>query len=350
MVETIIFSGHKIGKGQPCFIIAEAGVNHNGSLGMARQLVDEAAKAGANAVKFQTFKAEKVVMPVAPKANYQKETTGEDETQLEMLKKLELPYEAFSHLFGYCLEKDILFLSTPFDEESADFLDKLGVVAFKIPSGEITNLPFLAHLAHKGRPLIISTGMSNLGEVENALETITSAGNPSVALLHCVSNYPADPSNANLRAMHTLEVAFGVSVGFSDHTLGIEIPLAAVALGASIIEKHFTLDKNLPGPDHRASLEPDELLAMIQGIRKIESALGDGVKRPAPSESESAAVARRSLVAAQAIPEGTIITESMIAIRRPGSGLPPAMRNWLIGRRSRHNIPAGALLTLEMLA
>ena len=350
MVATIEIAGRPIGPNSPCFIIAEAGVNHNGDLSLAKSLVECAAESGADAVKFQTFKAEKVISPSAPKAAYQKATTGEGESQLEMVRKLELSYNEFRALYHYCQEKNIIFLSTPFDEGSADFLEDLGVAAFKIPSGEITNLPFLAHLAQKGKPLILSTGMSTLGEVETAVDVIRNCGTPPLALLHCVSNYPADPADANLRAMRTLQAAFVLPVGFSDHTLGIEVPLAAVALGACMIEKHFTLDRTLLGPDHRASLEPDELEAMVVGIRKVENALGDGQKRPATSEADTASVARRSLVAAQDIPAGTTLTAAMIAIRRPGTGLPPAMWDWVIGRRSRVHIPGGTLLEQEMLA
>lgn len=331
------------------FIIAEAGVNHNGSLELARQLVDVAAAAGADAVKFQTFIAEKVISPAAPKADYQLQTTGADESQLEMIKRLELPFEAFRELFAYCRSKNILFLSTPFDEESADFLDELGVAAFKLPSGEITNLPFLAHVAHKGKPLIVSTGMSSLGEVEAAVRAMTAAGNRDLVLLHCVSNYPADPADANLRAMGTLEAAFGLPVGFSDHTLGIEVPLAAVALGACVIEKHFTLDHNLAGPDHRASLEPGELQAMVRGIRIVEAALGHGRKEPAPAEADTAAVARKSLVAACDIRAGTVLREEHLAVKRPGTGLPPALWSYIVGRTARVDIPAGTLVKLEML-
>ena len=350
MVATINITGRKVGPGHPCFIVAEAGVNHNGRLEMARHLVDMAAQAGADAVKFQTFKAEKVVSPQAPKAAYQLQTTDTRESQLDMIKRLELSFDDFRELYAYCEDKGILFMSTPFDEESADFLADLGVAVFKIPSGEITNLPFLAHVAHKGKPMIVSTGMSYLGEVEAAVRTIEEAGNHDFVLLHCVSNYPADPADVNLRAMHTLAMAFGVPVGYSDHTLGIEVAIAAVALGACVIEKHFTLDRSLPGPDHRASLESDELTALVQGIRTVEAALGHGRKEPAASESNTAAVARRSLVAAQDILVGTTLTEELIAIKRPGTGLPPAMRSYLVGRTVTVPVAAGALLTLEMLA
>jgi len=240
-------------------------------------------------------------------------------------------------------------MSTPFDEESADFLADLGVAVFKIPSGEITNLPFLRHVACRGKPMIVSTGMSYLGEVETAVRTIEEAGNYDFVLLHCVSNYPADPADVNLRAMQTMATAFGVPVGYSDHTLGIEVAIAAVALGACVIEKHFTLDRSLPGPDHRASLEPDELAVLVRGIRTVEAALGQGRKEPAASEANTAAVARRSLVAARDIPAGTVLTEEMLAIKRPGTGLPPAMLGHTLGRRTRVNMPAGTIIDLGML-
>jgi N-acetylneuraminate synthase len=322
---------------------------------MAHQLVDAAAQAGADAVKFQTFKSSKVVSPVAPKADYQVQTTGNGESQLEMVRRLELPFEAFRDLFTYTREKGILFLSTPFDEESADFLDDLGVTAFKIASGEITNLPFLAHVAQKGKPMIVSTGMSRLSEVETAVQTIeegrgTSDGGRGldIVLLHCVSNYPVDPADVNLRAMQTMSAAFHVPVGYSDHTLGIEVPLAAVALGACVVEKHFTLDRALPGPDHRASLEPQELAAMVRGIRIVEVALGHGRKEPAVSEAGTASVARRSLFAACDIPAGASISEEMIAVLRPGTGLPPSKKKALAGRIARIAIPTGTALKEEM--
>lgn len=347
---TISIAGREVGTNSPCFIIAEAGVNHNGSLESARQLIDIAVRAGADAVKFQTFKAERLATPDAPKAQYQLRNTGAEETQYEMLQRLELSEEAHRELMAYCLEQGILFMSTPFDEESADFLDELGVAVFKLPSGEITNLPFVEHVARKGKPLIVSTGMAYLEEVETVVRTIEACANPSLILLHCVSNYPADSADANLRAMQTMEEAFKVAVGYSDHTLGIEVALAAVALGACVIEKHFTLSSDLPGPDHRASLEPDELAMMVRGIRKVEAALGHGRKEPAPSEAETSAVARRSLVAARDLAAGTRLTKDLIAIKRPGTGLPAAMLSEVVGRRLRAPLRAGALLTLEMLS
>lgn len=339
-----------VGIGDPCFIIAEAGVNHNGDLNIAHRLIDVAAEAGADAVKFQTFVAERLVTSAAPKAEYQLQSTDAAESQFDMLKRLELSEQMHRELIAYCHERKIIFLSTPFDEENADLLDALNVPAFKIPSGEITNTLFLNHVARKAKPMIVSTGMASLGEVESAVRVITATGNTQIVLLHCVSNYPANPADINLRAMQTMARAFGVPVGYSDHTPGIEVALAAVALGACIVEKHFTLDRNLPGPDHQASAEPAELAALVRGIRIVEAALGGGRKQPAATEANTAAVARRSLVAACDIPAGAVITETMIALKRPGTGLPPAMCEYLIGRVACASIRAGSLLTLDMFA
>ena len=347
---TLDFGGRKIGPGQPCFIIAEAGVNHNGRLDLARRLVEVAARAGADAIKFQTFTAERLVTPDAPKAEYQGRATGAAESQYDMLRRLELSAAAHQELMTCCREQGILFMSTPFDEESADFLETLGVPGFKIASGEITNLPLLTHVARKGKPMIVSTGMARLGEVEAAVEAISAMGHRSYALLHCVSDYPASAADANLRAMHTLRAAFDVPVGYSDHTEGIEVALAAAALGACIIEKHFTLDRSLPGPDHGASLEPEELRRLVQGIRTVEAALGHGRKEPTRGEASTAAAARKSLAASRDIPAGTVLTDDLIAVKRPGTGLPPAMRPHLLGRTARVPIPAGSLLMLDMLA
>jgi N,N'-diacetyllegionaminate synthase len=349
MVTAIEVSNHIIGAGHPCFIIAEAGVNHNGDADVARQLIDAAVQAGADAVKFQTFNAEQLVERDAPKPNYQLQTTSADESQLEMLRRLQLAPEAHRVLLKHCRAKNIVFLSTPFDEASADMLDDLGVPAFKIPSGEITNLSFLSYIARKQKPLIVSTGMAYLGEVETAVRYIEQAGNDQIALLHCVSNYPANPADINLRAMYTLATAFNLPIGYSDHTLGIEVALAAVALGACVIEKHLTLDRKQPGPDHHASLEPAELGALVHGIRIVEAALGNGRKEPAASEANTAAVARKSLIAARDIPAGAMLTEELIALKRPGTGLPPAKRELLIGRTARVTIPAGTLIALDML-
>jgi len=350
MDKIIEIGQHKIGSGQPCFVIAEAGVNHNGDINLALQLVEVAARAGANAVKFQTFTANNLASPSAPKADYQLKTTDAAESQYEMLRRLELSTKDHQRLLKHSIKNGILFMSTPFDEDSANMLDELNIPAFKIPSGEITNLPFLAHVAQKGKPLIVSTGMSDLKEVQTAIRTIAETGNQQLVLLHCVSCYPATAADVNLNAMRSMADAFGLPVGYSDHTCGIEIPLAAIALGAVIVEKHFTLDRNLPGPDHRASLEPDELAKMVKGIRKVESALGNGCKRPTKIESKNAFIVRRSLVAARDIAAGEILTEEMIAVKRPGSGLRPDNKRYLIGRKLKHNIKGGSLLKMEMLA
>jgi N,N'-diacetyllegionaminate synthase len=345
---TIKIAEHPIGDRHPCFIIAEAGVNHNGSLDLALKLVDAAVSAGADAVKFQTFTAEAVVTAAAPKANYQQQTTGTNESQLRMIKNLELTHEQFKQIKEYCDKKEIIFLSTPFDHDSVDSLDRLGVAAFKVSSAEITNYPLLKHIARKRKPTIISTGMSSLGEVEQALQAMFHSGNRKVVLLHCVSNYPANPVDVNLLAMKTMATAFGVPVGYSDHTLGIEVSLAAVALGACVIEKHVTMDRTMPGPDHQASLNPCDLAALVKGIRMIEASLGHGRKEPVISEKNTADAARRSLVAACDIPAGTVLTDRHIAIKRPGTGLPPSLLRYLIGRTSRGMIAADTILTLEL--
>ena len=334
-----------VGRGQPCFIIAEAGVNHNGDINMAKKLIDVAKEAGADAVKFQTFKAEEVLTPGAEKAGYQKETTSPAESQFDMIKKLELSEKDFEDLFSYAREKEIVFLSSSFDKGSVDLLDRLGLPAFKIASGEINNFPFLKYIATKGKLIILSTGMSTLKEVEEALNAIRNEGIEEIILLHCVSCYPARIENTNLKAMETLRQAFELPVGLSDHSLGIIVPIAAVALGACVIEKHFTLDKNLPGPDHRASLEPGELKEMVRVIRDIEKALGDGVKRPVAEEEEVKKVARRSIVARVDIPEGIIITQDVLALRRPGTGIEPKNLDMVIGKRTKRNIKSGELIT-----
>jgi len=320
------------------FIIAEAGVNHNGSLDLAYQLVDVAKEAGADAIKFQTFKAENVVSKLADKAEYQKKTTGSDKSQLEMIKKLELSFEDFVKLKKYCDKKEIMFLSTPFDYQSIDFLYDL-VDIYKIPSGEIINYPYLKHIATKNKPLIMSTGMANLGEIEEAINIIRSVNSEAkISLLHCTTNYPTPYEEVNLKAIQTLAAAFKLPVGYSDHTLGIEVPIAAVARGAKIIEKHFTLDKKLPGPDHKASLEPSELKEMVKAIRNIEMALGDGIKKPNKSETEIMKVARRSLIATRDIRAGEIIKESDIAIKRPGTGILPKFKEIVIGMKLINDI------------
>jgi len=321
-------------------IIAEAGVNHNGSIGLAYKLINVAKKAGADAVKFQTFKTENMISTFADKVERRKKTSSSKKYQFEVIKKLELSYEDFRKIKKYCDKKGILFLSTPFDCESVDFLEDL-VPLYKIGSGEITNLPFLDYVARKGKPIILSTGMSTMGEIEEAinviLHTIKSTSShlaikfSPLTLLHCVSKYPTDYEEVNLKAMLTLKEIFKMPVGYSDHTLGIEIPIAAVALGAKVIEKHFTLDRNLIGPDHRASLEPNELMAMVVSIRNIEKALGNGVKKPIQSEFEVMRVARKSLIAKRDIRLGEVVNEKDIAIKRPGTGISPKFKNVIKG-------------------
>ncbi|UCG39539.1 MAG: N-acetylneuraminate synthase [bacterium] len=338
-----------VGAGSPCLVIAEAGVNHNGDKDTAMALVDAAAGAGADAVKFQTFRTDSLVTRWAPKAAYQRKTTRESESQYEMLRRLELPGGVYRELASHCRDLGILFLSTPFDAQSADLLQEIGVPAFKVPSGEVTNLPLLRHIGSKGKPVILSTGMADIGEVSRAVETLEEAGSRDMVILHCVSSYPAQPDEMNLRAMDTLRQAFGYPVGLSDHTLGFEISLAAVALGAAVLEKHFTLDRNLPGPDHGASLEPEELASMVKAVRKVEAALGSGLKEPSAAERDTARSVRKSLVAAQFIAAGTILEGDMIAVRRPGTGLPPARLPDLIGRKALVDIQEGQLLAEEMV-
>jgi N,N'-diacetyllegionaminate synthase len=343
-------AGRTIGDAAPVFVVAEAGVNHNGDMALARRLVDAAADMGADAVKFQTFSTDALVSRAAPKAGYQVETTGAAESQRDMLAGLELSLDAHGELQQRSAKRGIIFFSAPFDPKSADLLEALGVPLFKIPSGEITNLPLLRHVAAKGRPVILSTGMSTLAEVEVAVAAIRAAGDPPLAILHCVSAYPAPAGETNLRAMDTLRERFGVPVGLSDHTLGIEVALAAVARGASIVEKHLTLDKTLPGPDHRASLDPGEFTALVRAIRSVESALGDGEKRPMASETDTRRVARKSLVAARAIRAGERLTAELVAIKRPGTGIPPADLERALGRVVKRALAADQVIGWEDLA
>jgi N,N'-diacetyllegionaminate synthase len=306
-------------------IIAEAGVNHNGDLGLAMQLIDAAAEAGASLVKFQTFSAERQVTPTATKADYQNQTTLSNETQHEMLRRLELTEEMHHELIAHCTTRNIGFFSTGFDVESVDLLLSLGQKHFKIPSGEITNLPYLRHVGQLGKAVILSTGMSTLGDIESALDVLEQAGTAraQITVLHCTTEYPTPMNEVNLRAMQSIQAAFGVAVGYSDHTLGIEVAIAAVAMGATVIEKHFTLDRNLPGPDHKASLEPEELKAMVAAIRNIEVALGDGIKRITSSEARNKTVVRKSLVASETIKAGEAFSAQNITAKRPGTGISP---------------------------
>jgi N,N'-diacetyllegionaminate synthase len=347
---SIQIGGKQIGNGHPCFVIAEAGVNHNGSLDLAKQLVNAAVEAGADAVKFQTFSADKLISVTAPKADYQKETTTTAERQLEMVRRLEMPEEMTRSVAAHAASLGIIFLSTGFDEQSVDLLDEIGVPAFKIGSGDVTDLPLLEFIGRKRKPVMLSTGMTYLEEVQSAVETLLVAGCPSVALLHCVSSYPADPEEANLRVLQTLKDTFNAPVGFSDHFLDNEIAIAAVALGANLVEKHITLDVNLPGPDHRVSLSPGRFKSLVQSIRVVERSLGDGVKRPYPGEQNVREVARRSIVAARTIATGSTITREMLAFKRPGTGISPARWKELIGKRAAHDISFDSLITMRDLA
>jgi N-acetylneuraminate synthase/N,N'-diacetyllegionaminate synthase len=333
IAKSITVAGREIGSGAPCFVIAEAGVNHNGDVALAHQLIDAAADAGADAIKFQTFDAVSLALPRALKADYQMRSSEPGESQLEMLRRLELPQDAYSGLINHTKEKNLIFLSSPFDEASADYLERLGLPAFKIPSGEVTNLPFLSHVARKGRPLLVSTGMCHLAEVAEAVEEIQQYGSPPLALLHCVSCYPAASEECNLRALQTLRSQFGVPVGWSDHTLGTSVAAAAVALGASLLEKHLTLDKNMAGPDHQVSLQPGEFKSLVISVREIEQALGNGIKQPSSRERDTAIAVRKSLCAAHDLSPGEILREDDLVARRPGDGISPARRNGLVGRK-----------------
>ena len=323
----------KVGEGHSVFIIAEAGVNHNGSLRLAKKMVGVAKSVGADAIKFQTFKTEGLVVKRGP--------------QFNMLRQLELNKRDFKALSDYCRKKKIIFLSTPFDSNSSYFLYKLGVPAFKIASGELTNVPLLQQVAGYIKPVILSTGMSTLKEVVEAVKVIYSAGNRALVLLHCTSNYPAKYSDVNLRAMDTLKKKFDTPVGYSDHTKGLEVSVAAVARGANIIEKHFTLDRTLPGPDHKASLEPDELKSFVNAIRNTEKAMGDGIKKPCYSEDRIKKIARKSIVAACDIPRGSVLTEDMLSIKRPGRGIEPRYLSRLIKKRTRVNVKKDQVFTWE---
>ena len=315
------------------YIIAEAGVNHNGSLELAYRLVDAAKKAGVDCIKFQTFKSENLVAKSAQKAAYQKNTTG-DGTQVDMLKKLELSFDEFVALKKYCDQAGLCFLSTPFDFESIRFLDSIEMPFWKIPSGEVTNYPYLVALAKTGKPVVMSTGMCEEEEIREAIQALRANGAGNIRLLHCNTEYPTPFEDVNLKAMQTMKDAFGLDVGYSDHTGGIEVPVAAVAMGATVIEKHFTLDRNMEGPDHKASLEPDELAEMVRAIRHVEMALGTGIKTPSPSEKKNIAVARKSIVAKKQIKKGETFTEENLTVKRPGSGISPMKWNEILGTRA----------------
>lgn len=334
----------------PCgvLIIAEAGVNHNGDLNIAKKLIDVAASAGVDLVKFQTFKADRIVSKLAQKAEYQKNNTrDQDSTQYEMLKQLELSEEDHVELMAYCKEKGINFFSTAFDPEGLNYLNSLGFSRFKVPSGEITNYPYLKRLAEIGKPVILSTGMANMKEITEAVVVLTSGRltKSDVTVLHCNTEYPTPMEDVNLRAMETIKELIGVRVGYSDHTLGIEVPIAAVALGATVIEKHFTIDRNLPGPDHAASLEPQELVSMVRAIRNIEAAIsGNGEKSPSRSEQKNIPIARKSIHLASDLDKDTVILYEHLIALRPGTGISPMQWQAVIGRRINRDLPAFHLL------
>ena len=328
------------------FIIAEAGVNHNGSIELAKKLIDAAVEAGVDAVKFQTFKAEKLVSKKAQKAEYQKETTDSSESQFDMIKKLELDLDTHNELISYCNEKNIMFLSTPFDHGSIDMLNDLGLEIFKIPSGEITNLPYLRHIGKLKKQVILSAGMADIGEIEDALDVLVAAGTnkKNIIVLHANTMYPTPMEDVNLKAMQTIGCSFDIAYGYSDHTLGIEVDIAAVAMGASVIEKHFTLDKAMEGPDHKASLEPDELNAMVKAIRNIELALGSSVKKPSKSEKPNMQVARKSIVASCTIQKGEKFSEDNLTVKRPGNGINPMRWDEIIGTVSQKDYEVDELI------
>ena len=329
-------------------IIAEAGVNHNGDIEIAKKLVDAAADAGADVIKFQTFNSERLVTKLAPKAEYQIHTTDKAQSQLAMLRQLELSEEMHEILISYCCDRNIEFFSTGFDIESLDYLATLGFERFKIPSGEITNLPYLRQIGALGKPVILSTGMSTTEEVGAALDVLEASGTPrsQTTVLHCNSEYPTQMQDVNLLAMQSIRESFDVAVGYSDHTVGVEVPIAAVALGATVIEKHMTLDRNMPGPDHKASIEPREFSAMVCAIRNIEQALGDGIKRPSPSEAKNKPIARKSLVAAKQILAGERFTPENVTAKRPGAGISPMRWDEVMGRIAVRDFAADELIIL----
>jgi N,N'-diacetyllegionaminate synthase len=332
------------------FVIAEAGVNHNGDLEMAKRLIAAGAEAGADAVKFQTFRADEIASPQAAPAEYQtRNCRAADQSQLDLLRRLELDRSTHCALAGYAKQKGILFLSSPFDPQSADLLEEVGVPLYKLGSGELTNLPLLRHVAGKQKPVILSTGMATLDEVGHAVRILEAEGNDDIVLMHCVTEYPAPAAEVNLRAIETMAAAFGLPVGYSDHTEGNEIAWAATALGACCIEKHFTLSRDLEGPDHAASAEPHEIKALVRGIRRIELALGDGIKRAAPCELRNRLLVRRSVFAATEIQAGTVLASAMLACQRPGTGIPSEQLDHLLGCKVTRTFRAGEMLDWEGL-
>lgn len=328
------------------FIIAEAGDNHNGDFALALKLVDVAVESGADCVKFQTFVTEEVISKKAEKADYQKESTGINESQYEMVKKLELSFEQFKEIDSYCKKKGIIFLSTAFDLRSIEFLNTLDMPFWKIPSGEITNLPYLMKIAQINKDVVLSTGMSTIEEIREAVDVLTNNGAGKITLLHCNTEYPTPMEDVNLKAMASLQKLFNLDVGYSDHTLGIEVPVAAVALGAKIIEKHFTLDRNMEGPDHQASLEPHELKDMVKSICNIEKALGSDIKKPSQSETKNINIARKSIVARRKIVKGEVFTEENLAIKRPGNGISPMKWFDVLGKESTRDFEEDELIEI----
>lgn len=328
------------------FIIAEAGVNHNGSIELAKKLIDKACEAKVDAIKFQSFKAESLVVKNAKKAEYQISTTGNIDSQYDMLKKLELDYDKHSELMEYAKSKGVVFMSSPFDLESIELLAQLGMDIFKIPSGEITNLPYLRKVGQLNKKVILSSGMSNLGEIEAAINILRERGTTDITVLHCNTEYPTPLKDVNLLAMNTIRDTLKIEVGFSDHTLGIEVPIAAVALGAKVIEKHITLDKNMDGPDHRASLEPYEFRRMVEYIRNIEKALGNGIKIPSNSEMSNKAIVRKSIVASCFIEKGDFLTEKNITVKRPGNGISPMKWDEVLGQIAKRDFKEDELIEI----
>ena len=328
------------------YIIAEAGVNHNGSFDLAKKLVDKAKEAGADCIKFQTFVSSNLVSKSANKAEYQKQQTNTKESQYEMLRKLELSFDDFAELSKYCKSKEIEFVSTAFDLDSIDFLNQLDMPFWKIPSGEITNLLYLIKIASTDKPIVMSTGMATIQEIEDAMKILYDNGANDVTILHCTTEYPAPYNEVNLKVIETIKEKFHVNIGYSDHTKGIEIPIAAVAMGATVIEKHFTLDSNMEGPDHKASLEPDELKAMVDAIRNVEISIGDGVKKPSVSEIKNIAIARKSIIAKTDIKKGEILTEDNITVKRPGNGISPMKWFDVIGQESIRDFAEDELIEI----
>ena len=349
MSKVVHIAGRAVGAGEPCYIIAEAGVNHNGDIGMALELIDVASETGADAVKFQSLTADLLTSPQAPKASYQLETVGEEGSQADMIRALEMGREDHEKMIEHAGKRGITFFSTPFDPVNADMLEELGAVVFKTGSGEVNNWPHLRHIARKGKPIIFSTGMSYLGEVDAAIRVMQAEGADEIILMHCVSQYPAPIDQSNLRAMQTMARAFDRPTGHSDHSIGIEVPLAATAMGAVAIEKHVTLGKTLPGPDHKASADPDEFRLIVRGIRAVESSLGNGIKEPQAAEKETRAIVRRSIAASVPIPKGTVLGLEHLKMVRPGGFIPPDLIDYVVGRETTTDIPVEQFLAWSNL-